>query len=169
MLFLKIIGWSLIARRHNQWRANTLKNFNGKIKQWTTLVKTVTRSGRRGNPPRLVTPPITPPNRVTSPTEDPPPPLSKKALKWSIYSKLNTTGAVIKGKLCFYVFFPICSSRKYPYPPGHFCFRPLTPPAISIPGGVCQTPQPPGSTISAKNAVALYYYAKRDCSCDKLW
>ena len=34
-----------------------------------TLVKKVTRSGRPGNPPRLLTPPINPPKRVTSPTK----------------------------------------------------------------------------------------------------
>ena len=69
-----------LARKHNQWRANALKDLNGKIKQRLTLVKKVTRSGRPGNPPPLVIAPINPPKRVTSPTKGLPS-LCKQALK----------------------------------------------------------------------------------------
>ena len=61
----------------------------------------------------------------------------------------------------------MCSSKKYPYPlphGGHCCFRPPPP-------GVCVIFQlglvPPGKNISLKNAVALFFYAKDNCFCDK--
>jgi len=57
----------------------------------------------------------------------------------------------------------MCSSRKYPPPTDGtcaFCFRPPTPPGISIPEGACLTsPPPPPPGIYA---VALYYYAKNN-------
>ena len=61
----------------------------------------------------------------------------------------------------------MCSSKKYPYPlphGGHCCFRP-PPPRISV---IFQLGLvPPGKNISLKNAVALFFYAKDNCFCDK--
>ena len=61
----------------------------------------------------------------------------------------------------------MCSSKKYPYPlphRGHCCFRP-PPPGISV---IFQLGLvPPGKNISLKNAVALFFYAKDKCFCDK--
>ena len=61
----------------------------------------------------------------------------------------------------------MCSSKKYPYPlphRGHCCFRP-PPPGISV---IFQLGLvPPGKNISLKNAVALFFYAKDNCFCDK--
>ena len=68
-----------------------------------------------------------------------------------------------KKKICKYKFMLIQIKCPYPLHGGHFGFRPSCPPGISIP----DPPPPPGKTISVKNAVALYHYAKDDCSCDK--
>ena len=77
----------------------------------------------------------------------------------------------------------LCNSKKYRYPPRRaLLFQTFQPPGISFPGDVLEFPfqgmfvrplsfqlgqAPNGKNISVKNAVALYYYAKDDCSCDK--
>ena len=86
---------------------------------------------------------------------------------------------LIKFLLIFLKIISMYGSRKYPYPPTEGILALDTPPPWNFhsrgylsdpaphPLGFPVWLAPTRKTISIENAVALYYYAKDDCSCAK--